>query len=146
MLGAQVAEGRGKRTGRRLIATEPQLKVEASAEEKASFLGVEGVNIITYVSKVKPDGSLDGEGEGVFMSGQGDLVTWKGIGVGRFTPAGSIQYCGSLSFTTTAPKLSALNGVAGVFQWEIDAEGNTHSQIWEMAPAGATRAAGSSGR
>jgi len=141
MLGKQIEEGRGRRTVRRVISTDPNFKIEASVEENAKLLGVEGVSIITYVACTKPDGSLEGEGGGVFASQQGDIVTWKGTGVGRFGEGGSIHYCGSLSFTTTSQKLSALNGISGVFQWEIDAQGNTHSQIWELAPAGATTAA-----
>ena len=145
MLGRQIEEGRGKRTGRRVISTDLNFKIEASVEETATILGVEGMSIITYVASTKPDGSLEGEGGGVFSSAQGDFVTWKGTGVGRFGEDGSIHYCGSLSFITTSPKLMALNGIAGVFQWEIDAQGNTHSQIWEMAPAGASES-GSSAR
>lgn len=141
MLGKQIAEGRGKRTVRRVISTDPHFKIEASVEETAKFLNVEGMSIITYIASTKPDGSLEGEGGGVFASREGDLVTWKGTGVGRFAEGGAIQYCGSLSFTTTSQKLAALNGISGVFQWEIDAQGNTHSQIWELAPAGANKAA-----
>ena len=139
MLGAQIGEGRGKRTGRRVIATEPTFKVEATAEERITLLGVEGMNLITYTAHAKPDGSLHGEGEGVFMSLQGEAVTWRGIGVGRFGEGGAVTYCGSLSFTTASQKLAKLNGISGVFQWEIDAQGNTHSQFWELAPAGASR-------
>lgn len=141
MLGAQIEEGHGKRTGRRVLATDP-LKVEASAEESATILGVAGMSIITYTASIKPDGSLDGAGDGVFLAPTGEMVTWKGIGVGRMVAGGSIQYCGSLSFNTTSPKFAQLNGVAGVFQWEIDAQGNTHSKIWEMAPAGASKGTG----
>ncbi len=141
MLGPQIEEGQGKRTGRRIIATEPEPKFEATAEETQKLLGVEGMTIITYTASIKPDGSLHGEGEGVFLSPQGDRVTWKGIGVGRLTEGGAIHYCGSLSFTTTSQKLAKLNGISGVFQWEIDAQGNTHSKIWEYAPAGVGRGA-----
>ena len=138
MIGAQIEEGRGKRTGRRLIATQPSVKVEASVEETATLLGVEGTSIITYTAHIKPDGSLDGEGEGIFLS-QGATVTWKGIGVGRLREDGSILYTGSISFTTTSEKLAKLNEMSGVFEWEIDAQGNTHSKIWEFVPAGASR-------
>ena len=108
MLGEQIEEGRGKRTGRRVIATNP-LKVEATAEEMATFLGMQGLNIITYPSSPKPDGSLDGEGIGVFSTLDGEMMTWKGIGVGRFGEGGSIHYCGSLSFSSNSPKLAKLN-------------------------------------
>jgi hypothetical protein len=141
MLGSQIEEGHGKRTGRRVIATEPDLKIEATAEETQKLLGIEGVTLVTYTASIKPDGSLHGEGEGVFLSPQGDRVTWRGIGVGRLTEGGAVHYCGSLSFTTTSHKLVKLNGISGVFQWEIDAEGNTHSKIWEYAPAGVSRGA-----
>jgi len=142
MLGEQISEGRGKRTGRRIIATEPRLIVEASVEETGTILGVEGTSILTYTAYTKPDGSLSGEGGGIFASPQGDMVTWKGIGVGRFGERGSIHYCGSVSYTTTSPKLAKLNGISGVFQFDIDAQGNTHSRIWELAPAVAGKAAG----
>jgi hypothetical protein len=141
MLGPQIEEGHGKRTGRRIITTEPGLKVEATVEEKMRLLGVEGGTIITYISSIKPDGSLHGEGEGAFMSRQGDRVTWRGTGVGRFTEDGAIHYCGSVSFNTTSPKFTKLNAISGVFQWEIDPEGNTHSKIWEFAPAGVSLSA-----
>ena len=141
MLGKQIEDGRGKRTGRRVIAISPNLKIEASVEEVAHVLGVEGMCIITYTSQIKPDGSLDGEGEAAFATLDGDIVTWRGVGVGRFGEGGSIHYCGSLSFTTTSPRFRELNGVSGVFTWEIDAQGNTHSQMWEMAPATASQSA-----
>jgi hypothetical protein len=140
VLGSIISEGRGKRTGRRVIATQPQFKIEASAEERTTLLGVEGLAIITYTATSKPDGSVDGEGEIVFASLEGDIVTYKGVGVGRFVEGGAIRYCGSVSYTTTSEKFKKLNGVAGVFQWEIDADGNTHSLIREMAPAGVSAA------
>lgn len=134
MLGAQISEGRGKRTGRRVLATNP-VTVEASVEEMTTVRGISGLAIITYTSSIKPDGSLDGEGDGVFASLEGDIVTFKGIGVGRFGEGGSVHYTGSLSYTTSSPKLAALNGVSGAFEWDIDADGNTHSKVWEMASA-----------
>jgi hypothetical protein len=140
-LGSQIEEGHGKRTGRRIIATEPDPKVEATVEETQNVLGVEGQTIITYTSWIKPDGSLHGEGVGAFLSAQGDMATWRGVGVGKLSQGGAIHYCGSLSFTTTSQKFAKLNGISGVFQWEIDAEGNTHSKTWEYAPTGVSRGA-----
>ena len=66
MLGEQIGEGRGKRTARRVVCTEPIFKVEVSFEDMTKLLGVDGMNIGTYLSWPKPDGSLHGEGEGVF--------------------------------------------------------------------------------
>src|SRR5215813_8342578 len=130
MLGEQIATGQGKRTSRRIIATNP-LNVEVSFEDVTKMLGVDGMNIGTYTSTPKPDGSLDGEGQGAFATLDGEIVTWKGIGVGRFGAAGAVSYRGTLSYSTTSAKLARLNGIAGVFEFEVDAAGNTTSKIWE---------------
>jgi len=142
MVGPQISQGQGKRTARRVLATEPQLRVEVSAEEISTLLGIQGVNLITYTATIKPDGTLHGEGEGAFATPDGQTVTWKGLGVGRFGEAGAVYYCGSLSYTTTSPQFARLNGLAGIFQFEVDAQGNTRSTAFEMAPAGAAQSAG----
>ena len=139
MLGAQIGEARGKRTGRRVIATEPKVRIEVSFEDKGTLLGVEGMNIGTYVSAIEADGSLHGVGDGVTVTSEGDVVTWKGIGVGRLDQNGSVHYSGSLSYSTSSQRLSKLNGISGVFQFSVDPEGNTYSRTWELAPAGATQ-------
>src|ERR1035438_2030218 len=66
MLGQQIGEGNGKRTGRRVTCTEPVFKVEVAFEDVGNLGGVTGMNIGTYVSGPKPDGSLHGFGRGVF--------------------------------------------------------------------------------
>jgi hypothetical protein len=139
MLGPLIGEGRGQRTGRRVVAVEPEAKVEVSFEEKITVLGFEGMSIGTYVSVVRADGSLHGSGEGIYMTNEGDSVTWKGLGVGRLDAGGSVAYSGSLSYNTNAQRLAKLNGVSGIFQFEVDPEGNTHSKAWELAPASASR-------
>jgi len=131
MLGEQIGEGQGKRTTRRVVCTDPHFKVEVSFEDMTKLLGVDGMNIGTYVSWPKPDGSLHGEGEGVFASADGEMVTWKGIGIGRLGSAGAVSYRGTLSYSTGSQKLAKLNAVAGVFEFEVDANGNTHTKIWE---------------
>ncbi len=129
MFGEEIGGGQGKRTGRRVIGTEP-LKVEASFEDSTSLLGLDGVNIGTYVATTKPDGSLLGSGEGIYATPSGDMATWKAIGTGSFSPDGGVRYRGSLSFTTTAPKLASLNSTPTVFDFTIDAQGNTKSHFW----------------
>ena len=116
MLGDQIGEGRGKRTARRVLSTQPQLKVEVSFEDTAKLLGVEGVYIGTYVSMTRPDGSLDAEGQGVFAAPDGDIVTWKGIGTGRFGAAGAVSYRGCLTYNTASPELSRLKHNRGHFR------------------------------
>ena len=131
MLGDQIGEGHGKRTARRVLCTEPNYKVEVSFEDMTTLRGVGGMTIGTYVSGQKPDGSIDGEGEGVWGTADGDTVTWKGIGVGRFIAGDAVSYRGCLIYRTASSKLAWLNAIAGVFEFEVDAEGNTHSKISE---------------
>jgi hypothetical protein len=130
MLGEQISEGQGKRTGRRVVATDPHLKVEVSFEETTKLLGADGLNIGTYISYPKPGGSLHGEGEGVFASLDGEMAAWRAIGVGQFGPDGSVRYRGTLSFNTLSQKLIRLNSMAGMFEFDVDAQGNTRSKIW----------------
>jgi hypothetical protein len=131
MLGENIGEGKGKRTGRRVVSTSPLFKIEVTFEDITTLLGAQGMNIGTYVSGPKPDGSVHGEGEGVFQTMEGDLVTWKGIGVGRFGTAGSVSYRGVVSYSTTSQRLSRLNTIAAAFEFEVDGAGNTQSKFFE---------------
>jgi len=131
MLGEQISSGQGKRTSRRVVAVEPVFKVEVSFEEMDTMLGIEGMNIGTYTSSPRPDGTLSGEGQGVFATLDGQTATWKGIGTGQLKPGGAVSYRGCLTYSTTAPKLARLNLIAGVFEFEVDAAGNTQTKVWE---------------
>jgi hypothetical protein len=131
MLGEQIGDGRGKRTARRVLCTEPNFKIEVSFEDVTKLLGIDGMTIGTYVSYPKPDGSLHGDGEGVWATLDGQQVTWKGIAAGRFTQGGGVSYRGLISYTTTSATFARLNSMGGVFEFEVDANGNTTSKIWE---------------
>ena len=130
MLGEQIGELRGRRTARRVLSVDSLFKVEVSFEDRGKMLGMEGGNIGTYVSTPRADGSLFGEGQGVFITKDGETVAWKGVGTGRFTGGGAVSYRGSLVYTTASTKLAPLNAIAGVFEFEVDPDGNTLSKIW----------------
>jgi len=131
-IGEVISEGKGKRTGRRILATEPQFLVEVSFEETTKLLGIDGMNIGTYSSSNKPDGSIYGQGEGVFATMDGEFVTWRAIGIGHFLAGGAVSYKGAISFRTTAAKLARVNGMAGVLEFEVAADGSTKSKIHEL--------------
>jgi hypothetical protein len=128
MLGEQIGESRGKRTGRRALAAESGFKVEVSFEDSGKMLGMEMNDVGTYVAVPRPDGTLYGEGQGVVMTRDGEMATWKGQGVGRFVGGGAVSYRGALYYSTASPKLARLNTIAAVFEFEVDANGNTHKQ------------------
>jgi hypothetical protein len=131
MLGELIYESRGKRTARRGVSVDSGFKVEVSFEDSGKLLGLEVSDIGTYCSVSQPDGSLHGEGQGLVMTADGGGATWKGQGVGKFLAGGAISYRGAIYYTSPHPKLARLNGIAGVFEFEVDASGNTHTKVWE---------------
>ena len=130
MLGEQIGDTRGKRILRRVLSSEP-LKVEVTFEESGKILGVDVNGFGTYWAVMRSDGSLYGEGEGAYITGTGEMAAWKGSGQGKFTEGGGVSYRGILYFRTTSQKLARLNAAPAVFEYEVDAKGDTHSKLWE---------------
>ena len=130
MLGELLGETTGKRIVRRVLSTEPT-KVEVSFEDSGKMLGINTTGFGTYSSVVRPDGTISGEGEGVTHTQDGEMITWKGSGLGKFKERGAVSYRGILYYRTTSQTLARLNTVAGVFEFEVDAQGKTHSKVWE---------------
>ena len=129
MLGSLIGETKGKRIVRRVLGTNPP-KAEVSFEDSGTMLGVATTGFGTYASVVRADGSIIGEGEGLITTQDGDLVAWQGSGQGKFGPGGSVSYRGILYFQTSSQKLAQLNSTPGVFEYDVDPAGNTHSKIW----------------
>jgi len=92
MLGEMIGESQGKRTGRRVLSTSPVFKVEVSFEDSGKILGIEYNGITTYWAESKPDGSLYGEGEGVYLLQNGENATMKGAGAGTIKAGGAVSY------------------------------------------------------
>jgi hypothetical protein len=59
------------------------------------------------------------------------MASWKGQGVGKLGTGGAVSYRGSLYFNTSSAKLASLNTTAVVFEYEVDAAGNTKTKGWE---------------
>ena len=130
MLGELIGESTGRRILRRVLSVDPP-NVEVSFEETGKMLGVNGNGFGTYSSAVRSDGSIYGEGQGVFMTQDGEMISWKGSGVGKFKEKGAVSYRGMLHYRTASQKLARLNNAAGVFEYEVDPEGKTQTKIWE---------------
>jgi hypothetical protein len=79
----------------------------------------------------RPDGTQYGEGQGIMITKDGKTATWTGHGVGTMKKDGTATYRGALYFQTMPPRWSRLNKVAVLFEYAVDAEGNTHSEYWE---------------
>jgi hypothetical protein len=130
MLGELIGESTGRRIVRRVLSVEPPA-VEVSFEDGGHMLGIPVNGFGTYTAVLRPDGTAIGNGQGAMASAEGEGITWTGSGLGKLGLGGAISYRGILYYRTTSEKFSHLNTVAGVFEYEVDAAGNTHSKVWE---------------
>jgi hypothetical protein len=132
MLGELIGEERGKITSRRVLPSNGSApKVEVSMEADVKLLGQDAKGIGTYWSVVQPTGFLYGEGQGVVMTSQGESIQWTGAGRGEFTGQGGVKFRGAVYYQTTAERFARLNGIAIVFEHEVDGNGNLASRYWE---------------
>jgi hypothetical protein len=132
MLGEKIGEISGKVTMQRVLSNLGGYpKMETSFQASGSVLGTNVKDTGTYCTVVRPDGTQYGEGQGVMMTKDGKVATWTGHGVGVTKKDGTATYRGALYFQTMPTKFSRLNKVAVLFEYAVDAEGNTHSEYWE---------------
>jgi hypothetical protein len=132
MQGEKIGEEVGKVTSQRVLPNPGGgPKMETSFQSNLILLGVEATDTGTYWSVVRPDGTLYGEGQGIVMAKEGDLGTWTGQGVGTIKKDGAVSYRGAVYYQSSSARWSRLNSVAAIFEYEIDTQGNTRSQLWE---------------
>ena len=132
MLGERISAESGKVTAQRVLPNPGGgPKMETSFQATGKLLGEDETDTGTYSAVVRPDGTLYGEGQGVVMGKNGDVATWTGQGVGTIKKDGSVSYRGALYYQTSSPKWSRLNSIAGIFEYEVDAQGNARSEISE---------------
>ena len=132
-LGDKIVEESGKITGQRVLDVDPP-KIESSFKMSGKYKGEEGSDIGTYWAVIRQgeDGVMIGEGQGLATTDDGmGMTTWKGYGIGRFTSPGKISFRGSLFFRAPPEKLSYFNNLVCVFEFEVDADGNCSSKVWE---------------
>ena len=132
MLGEKLGTESGKVTTQRVL---PNCgggpRMESSIQTTGALLGVKETNNVTYWSVVRPDGTMYGEGQGIVMGEGGEMATYVGQGVGTMKKDGNVSYRGAVYYQSSTPKWSRLNGVAAIFEHEVDAQGNTRNEIWE---------------
>jgi hypothetical protein len=133
MLGEQIAELKGKIIGQRVLDIEGPT-IETSVSASGSIKGTQVKETLTFEGRptTTSKGVLHGKGKGVIMAGESELATYTGEGVGRPSSSGSINYRGSIFYSTSSNgKLAFLNNLIGVFESDIDTEGNFSEKIWE---------------
>ena len=130
MLGEKILEEKGKVTTTRVLESAPQPKVETTFEAQGKILGIAHRTIGTYWSVIQNSGTLYGEGNGVVMTKEG-IAAWRGSGTGKFTKAGGVQFRGAIHYQTNVRKLLRLNGIAVIYEYDVDENGNTNAVGFE---------------
>lgn len=130
MLGEVIGELTGKITGMRVLPMECCPKIESTFQDTGKILDVDVTDIGTFWSLFKEDGGIYGEGRGMFMTNDGEIVTWTGQGIGNMKGKGS-EYRASIFFNTSSKKLANLNNTMGIVEYSVDEDGNTHERLWE---------------
>jgi hypothetical protein len=131
MLGEQLGEERGQVLLRRALPSDTNPKVEVTIQTEGRILDIDTTDMGTYVATVQPDGTLEGEGQGFVRGAGNEVATWKGGGVGHFTDDGGVSWRGAIYYRTQSPGLARLNGIAVLFEYDVDASGKTEAKIFE---------------
>ncbi|MDD5328754.1 MAG: hypothetical protein PHX38_02030 [Sulfuricella sp.] len=128
-----ISQAQGQITSMRVLPSEGSgLCIESSFQATGSLLGKDVTEVGTYVASLTPAGVFHGEGQGMFTTRDGEIITWTGQGVGK--PKGSGQaasWRGALYLQTQAQRLAQLNSMALVFEYEVDESGKVQGKLWE---------------
>ena len=131
MLGDFIGELKGKITGQRVLSVDGP-RMETSISASGNLRGVQVTETLTYVATQTSKGVLHGIGNGLIMSTEGELITYAGEGISKFESSGTLNWRGAIFFTTESTgKLGSLNNLVGVFEAQVDAEGNFSDRTWE---------------
>ena len=133
MLGEKIGEFTGKTTGVRVLSNNGNTpRLEVSIQQTGRICGVESTDMGTYVSEMQPQGFFKGEGQGVSMTKDGEMITWTANALGRPTGKGTaVNWRGSVFYTTASKNLSRLNGLCCVFEYDVDENGNSKGNVHE---------------
>lgn len=84
--------------------------------------------VYSYATVLR-EGMLHGQGQGIVMAkDRQGMASWSGQGIGKFTGPGKVSFRGAIYFRTPSAseggKLSPLNNIVTVFEYETDEMGN----------------------
>ncbi|MFZ0628336.1 MAG: hypothetical protein WAM16_03450 [Nitrososphaeraceae archaeon] len=131
MLGELIGETKGKISNRNVVSVEGPT-IETTVASSGTLKGVQVNEILTYVASPSSKGILHGIGRGVINTQDGEIATFTGEGIGRFDASGLLTWRGAIFFHTSSEgKLEFLNNKVGVFEAQVDSQGNFEDKTWE---------------
>lgn len=131
MLGKLIGETTGKMSGQRVIDLEGPT-IETNVSSMGTLNGVQVAETLTYVAGPTSKGVIHGIGKGVINTKDGQIATFTGEGIGRFDSIGVLKWRGALFFHTNSEgDLQFLDNLVGVFESDVDTNGNFTDKVWE---------------
>jgi hypothetical protein len=134
MLGEKIGDERGKVTSRRILPGDDYrfVKMEISFESQITVYGMAGMAFGTYTVFERIPGQMYGEGQGVYMTNDGESAIWNGHGVGFGQADGSIKFAASIAFqANTTGKLARLAQCLVLVEHTAAADGTITSTLHE---------------
>ena len=136
MLGDLLAEEKGLITGKRVLEPDirGQPRIEISAIGEGKIRGkIEYTEIWTYTTEQRLDGVQFGQGIGIMTIKEiNEPVYIKGQGIGKPSESGILRFVGTDFYSTSSNgKLSFLNELVGIFEYEPEKSGNYTAKVWE---------------
>lgn len=131
MLGEKIAEETSKTTGCRVLSVDGNPVMETSMQGTGTLLGVACDSQITYTGALQSDGTIAGDGIGVYMGKGGESATFTAKGVGKPSANGSVSWRGALFIRSPHSKWARLNTIVALFEYEVDATGDGRGFLQE---------------
>jgi hypothetical protein len=132
MLGDKLGNVTGTLVVRRVLSAGPNAaRTESTQQGAGTLLGVDFRETSTYESELRPDGTVMGSGQGIYMGSGGEMATWVGQGVGTFTKDGGVAFRGAIYLYSSSAQWQRLNAVACVFEYDVDANGGYKGSLME---------------
>jgi hypothetical protein len=136
MLGGKVGDEQGKVTGRRILPGDDDMRwvrMEITIETQGTLLGQAGMDVGTYTIVERGPGQIYGQGQGIFLTMDGQSAIWNGHGIARMDEQGGIHVAASAAFQTTSEKLAKLNGVLVLVEHHADMQNTARTEFFEWS-------------
>tara|TARA_B100001179_G_C18277576_1_gene269578 strand:+ start:37 stop:447 length:411 start_codon:yes stop_codon:yes gene_type:complete len=132
-LGNLILDETGQVMAMRVLSNDANgVNVEANIQTTGTIRGVSETTLWTYNILTRPDGSVQGGGNGIMTTQDGDFISLIGNGSGKAVPPGETTNLRTMLHPHSAsPKCTDLNGTAWAGEYDVNADGSAINKCWE---------------
>ena len=132
-LGNLILDETGQVMAMRVLSNDANgVNVEANIQTTGTIRGVSETTLWTYNILTRPDGSVQGGGNGIMTTQDGDVVSMVGAGSGKIVPPGATNNFRTMLHPHSAvAKYADLNGSTLVGEYDLNADGSAINKCWE---------------